>query len=138
MAKPIKFNAKISKNSKLYYSVYVFETLGEMRDFAVKEAGAGRAYYQDAIGACIHHSYEPDEIKPPKSNKLGVIALCRGKTDSGTIAHECVHAAMGAIDRKGVKSLETSDIGSQNAEELCYITGYLVKQITKRLSIPLT
>jgi hypothetical protein len=131
MAKPkpiITFKAKISAGSKLYYSVHLFSTLSEMREFAASKAETNKAYYHGTVAACCYWNYPK-----PYQNKLGDISFCAKTIATDTIAHECVHAALGALDRKGIKSIETAVIGSPNAEELCHITDFLFYQIQTKL-----
>ena len=125
------FNIRISRTSRLYYTVKVFKTAAEMRNFAAKAAGGGVSYYSSAHGACIYYDEKPKNLKT--ANKLGYISLWEGSLSLEIVSHECVHAALGALHRKNVPSLETGDIGSDKAEELCYIQGFLLSQIAKKL-----
>ena len=124
----LTFKARISAGSKLYYSVHLFQTLAEMREFAASKAGTNKAYYNGTVAACCYWNHPK-----PYQNKLGDISFCYKTITSDTIVHECVHAALGALDRKGVKSLETAVIGSDPAEELCHITDFLFHQIERRM-----
>ena len=134
MAKPssrITFNAKISRGSKLHYKINVFKRLCDMREYASKVGGGGKAFFSKAYGACTYYHY--DRMEAPETDEVGEISLWEGALGGEIVSHECVHAALGALDRKNIKTLTTGDIGSDHAEELCYISGYLVKQIYNKL-----
>lgn len=135
MAKPkgyVSFKIKISQTSKLHYTANIFNNLAEMRVFASKNAGKPENYFNDAHGSCTYWTYP--KARPPRTDNIGAICLWKGDLGIEMISHECVHAALGALHRKGVGNLETGDIGGDNAEELCYIAGYLVKQIYEKLN----
>lgn len=130
--KPIlSFKVKCAEGSKLYYEVNIYETLADMRKMAAKHAGCAVAGYDKCLGACTYWTYTP--LKPPSTNKIGVISFQKKHLGSEIVSHECAHAACGYLDRKGITMLETGRIGDPHGEELAYAVGFMTRKVYEKL-----
>ena len=118
----LSFRIYCSQKSKLYYEVRVYDKLADLR------AVTG---FKECLGACTY--IYGIKLNPPKTNKIGIIWLERKHLGSEIVSHECVHAACGYLDRKGIKSLETGDVSGDHGEELAYAVGYMTSRIYAKL-----
>ena len=123
----LSFRVYCSQKSRLYFEIKIYETLAEMRKQAAKDGGCPISGYDRCLGACVYWTYTP--LKPPRTNKIGVIYLQKNNLGSEIVSHECAHAACGFLDRKGIKKLETGHIGSDHGEELAYAVGHMTSKI---------
>ncbi len=128
----LKFRILLSQASRLYFTVRVFAKLRDMRRLHAAEVGATAKYYHRALGACSFWDCTPP-VKGKESNEVGIISLWKDRVGVEVVSHECTHAALAGLSRRGCKSIETRTIGGDRQEELCYMVGWMVNQIYREI-----
>jgi hypothetical protein len=117
------------EHKSLYFEVRVYPTKGAMlRDVRGRHRSA---LANDTIGYCACY---PKSSRHTNKRRIGRIFLYRGALDHDTLAHEALHASLGYMCRRGIKSLEVTDSeAAPNEELLCRCLGGMVGDICRRL-----
>lgn len=130
MPKPLRTFRVYPEGNRLYFDVYLWRTLGEMRRY-VREVWevSGRAAWAWTI--------IPEPAHCPKSGKrlpiVGEIHLARRYCQLEIVAHEVGHAAIAWAQRRGVQIVDDDGEASHHEERFCYATGRMNQRILDTL-----
>jgi len=143
-----KFKIK-GLGTDLYFWVYVYDNIKDLRKDAVKHGGEEVA--EDTEGGKlmgIVHPYEKFYIDPEgkepdeRDNNIGIIRLSKKHLSTLLVSHEVIHAAMWyyrlylGTDRMDGSSTNNADFGPQNSineENFAHIYGQLFRSMTRKL-----
>lgn len=121
--------------SRLYFDVWIFETMEAMEE--------GTAHLpddtndEDPAVAATFSWWKPEHRAVRPRFEIGVITFAASDSGGDTIAHECVHAAIAYAYRQGyMKQIDLEDAedhGTRYVEEiLAAVTDRLYSQIKKK------
>lgn len=113
-----------------YFTVSVWRTITDARKRMMELATTTdcRRRAANAAGACF--AWDHLSVSRCLMPDMGEIVLCDRYSGSGTISHECTHAAVAYMNR--LKDYGKS-IRPTEEERLCLTVGFLTRQICLRL-----
>lgn len=115
------FRAQPEAGSRLYYTVRIFASRAAARRWK-------RDYFpSDALAMCgryVNGQNQPDRSTP----EIGHLLFLKRHLKASVFAHECVHAALGWMDRIGIMSYGKTRT-KVDEERFCYAIGRMVQRI---------